>query len=182
MRYIVRTSFPNASPPARRSNDARGVGQRANVLDHGPERGALDEGEEVDELVVGAHRGTSDRELQEEHPVEVGGRVRAAGGSAHDHPPPGRSARRECDQVASPTVSMTRSHLAGRRGTGLQGLIGPQLDRSAALLGVTGRAEHRVPLRLGQQDRGAGHPATGALHEHGGGAGESDRGRASGGR
>ena len=91
--------------------------------------------------------------------------------------PPGRSDRSECDQVASPTVSIDQVALGREARAGLHGLVGAELDRPAALLGVAGRAEHRVALRLGQQDRGAGHAPAGALHEHRGGAGEAGPGR-----
>ena len=81
--------------------------------------------------------------------------------------PPGRSARSECFQVASPTVSSTASTRSGSRAPVSNAASRAELLGRRALRLVAARRPHAQPGMAAERDRRRRHAAAGALDEHG---------------
>ena len=100
-------------------------------------------------------------------------RFRSAGGTAPlvapqtTIVPPGFSARSECAQVASPTVSMTASTRSGSRAPDSKAWSAPSSTRAGPLGLAPAGGPDPVARGPAEQDQRRGHAAAGALDQHG---------------
>ena len=81
--------------------------------------------------------------------------------------PPGRRLLTECDQVAAPTVSITASTRSGSRAPLSNARSAPSATARSPLASSRLVTHIRKPAARPSCDQRGGHPAAGALDEHG---------------
>ena len=123
---------------------------------------------ELQQLLPGAHRRADHAELEEEHPVEVGGRVRAARGAGDDE----RPARDATTSASGSRSPRRRSRRRRRRGPGSRAPVSKASSAPSSMARCCFSAlrlvtQTRKPPARASMISGGGHPAAGALDEHG---------------
>ena len=164
--YTVSTTLPNRSPEIIAARPSRGLASGSVRSISGRTPVCSQNRSSRAELVPGAHRRPDHGQLQEEHPVQVGGRHRAAGRAGDHDRPPGLSERSECAQVASPTVSITASTRSGSRAPGRERLVRAEREGPVPLGLAAAGGPDPVAGRPAEQDQRGGDAAARALHQH----------------
>ena len=164
----VKTILPKTSPEAIAAKPSRASRERQHAVDLRPDAARLAQPRELRELVARAHRRADHVELEEEHALQLGRRVAAAGGARDDERAAGPAAR-----AASASRSPRRPSRARRRRA--RAACAPLSNASCApsstafspLRLVAAGDPHAQAGVARQHDRGAGHAAARALDQHG---------------